>query len=327
MVATTTVRDSRVPGAPSPTTHDRLVVYRTTIGQAMKPPRFQYRDPDTLADAVALKARHGSDALILAGGQSLMPMLNMRLAAPSVVIDINGVTDLQQITRNGDVVEIGAGVRQSALETDPLIREALPLLARAVPHIGHIENRHRGTVGGSLAHADASAELPCTAVVSDAVVVLQGQNGRREFPASSFFDGFMTNACADDELVVAVRYPVTPAGAGTAFVEVARRNGDFALAAAGVIAEVDGDGRFTRLAVGVAGVASVPLRATDVEQELLGRPVDPATIEAAAKRVEAAVTTGDDIHATSAYRKHLAATVVSRAVLAAATDARNGGNR
>jgi carbon-monoxide dehydrogenase medium subunit len=285
-----------------------------------------YCDPDTVEDAVALKARYGHDSLVLAGGQSLVPMLNMRLANPDVVIDINGITDLQQITRSGDVLEIGAGVRQSRLETDPVVAAAVPLLGRAVPYIGHVENRHRGTVGGSLAHADAAAELPCTAVTLDAVVVVQGPAGRREIPAREFFEGFMTNACAPEELVVAVRFPVTAPAAGTAFVEVARREGDFALAAAGAVAELGADGRFARLAIGVAGIASTPVRATVVEEALTGQPSDAETIAGAATRIAEHVSASEDLHATAAYRRHLAVTVVKRAVVAAVADAQNRSN-
>ncbi|MFC5992856.1 FAD binding domain-containing protein [Pseudonocardia hispaniensis] len=292
----------------------------------MKPPRFLYCDPETIEDAVALKAQHGHDSLILAGGQSLMPMLNMRLANPDVVIDINGITDLQRIVRDGEVLEIGAGVRQSALETDPLVAEAVPLLAQVVPNIGHVENRHRGTVGGSVAHSDAAAELPCAAVTLDAVVVVQGPAGRREVPARDFFQGFLTNACAADEIVVAIRFPVTAPAAGTAFVEVARRQGDFALAAAAAVVELDADGRFVRPAVGVAGIAATPVRASDVEQALTGQQADPDTIAVAARHVAPVVTAAEDLHASAAYRRHLAVTVVQRALIAAVADAVNRSN-
>lgn len=288
----------------------------------MKPPRFLYCDPETIDDAVALKARYGDDSLVLAGGQSLMPMLNMRLASPGVLIDINGITHLQHLTIDENVLEIGAGVRQAALEGDERVRAAVPLLARAVPYIGHVENRHRGTVGGSLAHADSAAELPCVAVTLDAVIVVRGPGGERTIPAAVFFEGFMTNACTPEELVVAVRFPVTPAAAGTAFVEVARRDGDFALAAAGAVVLLDADGRFGQVAIGVAGIAATPVRGAAVEQALVGQPVTPEAVRAAAHQIATAVTTGDDLHASSAYRRHLAATVVQRAVLAAAADAR-----
>ncbi|MFC5139124.1 FAD binding domain-containing protein [Actinomycetospora rhizophila] len=289
----------------------------------MKPPRFLYCDPETLDEAVALKTQHEFDALVLAGGQSLMPMLNMRLAGPDVLIDINGVTDLQRITRTDGVLEIGAGVRQSVLEADAQAAAAVPLIAAAMPHIGHIENRHRGTVGGSIAHADAAAELPCTAITLDAVVVVRSERGEREIPAADFFQGFLTNSCEPDELVVAVRYPVTAPSAGSAFVEFARREGDFALASAGAVAEVDGSGRFANLAVGVGSITTEPVRARAVEEALVGRDVTPEAIREAAGLITESVTVGDDMHATATYRRHLATTVVSRAVAAAAADAQN----
>jgi aerobic carbon-monoxide dehydrogenase medium subunit len=294
----------------------------------MKPPRFLYCDPETIEDAVALKAEYGDDSLVLAGGQSLMPILNMRLASPSALIDINGITDLQQVRltadeTGADVLEIGAGVRQAALERDERVRASVPLLARAIPYIGHVENRHRGTVGGSIAHADSAAELPCVAVALDAVIVVRGPAGERRIPAADFFEGFLTNALAPDELVVAVRFPVTPPAAGTAFVEVARREGDFALAAAGAVVELGADGRFGRVGIGVAGIASTPVRATAVEEALTGAAVAADAVAEAAALIAGTVTTGDDLHASSAYRRHLAVTVVQRAVLAAAADAHN----
>lgn len=294
----------------------------------MKPPKFMYCDPDSVEEAVALKSRYGHDSLVLAGGQSLMPMLNMRLANPEVLIDINRITGLQQITRDGDVLEIGAGVRQSVLETDPAVAAAVPLLGLVVPYIGHIENRHRGTVGGSLAHADAAAELPCAAVTLDATIVVQGTAGRREVPAREFFEGFMTTCCAPDELVVAVRFPVTPASAGSAFVEHARRQGDFALAAAAAVVTLDAQGHIASAAVGVAGISGTPVRATAVQDALVGGPATTEAVAAAAAAVGDSVSAADDMHATGTYRRHLAVTVVKRAITAAVGNAaaveRNG---
>lgn len=293
----------------------------------MKPPKFMYCDPDSIEEAVALKSRYGHDSLVLAGGQSLMPMLNMRLANPEVLIDINRVTDLQQITRDGDVLEIGAGVRQSVLETDPAVAAAVPLLGLVVPYIGHIENRHRGTVGGSLAHADAAAELPCAAVTLDATIVVQGTAGRREVPARDFFEGFMTNCCAPDELVVAVRFPVTPAASGSAFVEHARRQGDFALASAAAVVSLDAQGNVASAAVGVGGISATPVRATAVQDALVGGPTATEAIAAAAAAIGDSVSAADDMHATGVYRRHLAVTVVKRAITAAVANAaveRNG---
>ncbi|MCD2191488.1 FAD binding domain-containing protein [Actinomycetospora soli] len=289
----------------------------------MKPPRFLYCDPDTLEEAVALKSQHEFDALVLAGGQSLMPMLNMRLAGPEVLIDINGVTDLQHIGRINGTLEIGAGVRQSVLEAHSEAAVAVPLIAAAMPHIGHIENRHRGTVGGSIAHADAAAELPCTAVTLDAVIVVRSERGERQIAATDFFQGFLTNACEPDELVVAIRYPVTSPTAGSAFTEFARREGDFALASAGAVAEVDADGRFTSVAIGVGSITTKPVRARAIEEALLGRAATSDVIKDAARQIGDAVTLSSDMHATSRYRRHLATTVVTRAVAAAAADAQN----
>ena len=294
----------------------------------MKPPKFMYCDPDSIEEAVALKSRYGHDSLVLAGGQSLMPMLNMRLANPEVLIDINRITGLQQITRDGEVLEIGAGVRQSALETDPAVAAAVPLLGLVVPYIGHIENRHRGTVGGSLAHADAAAELPCAAVTLDATIVVQGTAGRREVPARDFFEGLKTNCCAPDELVVAVRFPVTPAASGSAFVEHARRQGDFALASAAAVVSLDAQGNVASAAVGVGGISGTPVPADAVQDALVGGPTATEAIAAAAAAIGDSVSAADDMHATGVYRRHLAVTVVKRAITAAVANAaaveRNG---
>jgi carbon-monoxide dehydrogenase medium subunit len=290
----------------------------------MKPPKFMYCDPDSVEEAVALKSRYGHDSLVLAGGQSLMPMLNMRLANPDVLIDINRVAALQQITRDGDVLEVGAGVRQSVLETDPAVAAAVPLLGLAIPFIGHIENRHRGTVGGSLAHADSAAELPTAAITLDAEMVIEGPAGRRGEAAADFFAGWMTTTVAPDELLVAVRFPIAAADAGWGFVEVARREGDFALSAAGAQLRLDAAGRISEIAIGVASITDRPVRAAETEAQLLGQVPTPEAVAAAARAVEDQVTASDDMHATHTYRRHLAATVTQRAVLAAVGRAQEG---
>lgn len=293
----------------------------------MKPPKFIYCDPDSLAEAVALKSQHGLDSLILAGGQSLMPMLNIRLAKPDVLIDINKIKDLQKIERRADVVEIGAGIRQYELESDPLVRDHLPLLAEATGFIGHLENRHRGTVGGSLAHADSAAELPCTAVTLDATVVVQGPAGTRAIPAGDFFQGWMTTALEPDEILIAVRYPVMSPSSGHGFAEVARREGDFALAGAAAVVSLGADGTVASLSVGVASISDKPMRARAVEDALVGQQPAAENVAAAAKEIVPEVGSSDDIHATAAYRKHVAAVVVRRAITAAVTRAQEKGNR
>jgi carbon-monoxide dehydrogenase medium subunit len=290
----------------------------------MKPPRFAYYDPETVAEAVQLKSRFETDALVLAGGQSLMPMLNTRLARPDALIDINRIASLQDLQVGPTHVEFGALVRQHRLESDPVIARNVPLLAAVTHYIGHVENRHRGTVGGSLAHADSAAELPTAAITLDAEMVIEGPAGRRVETAADFFAGWMTTTVAPDELLVAVRFPITPADAGWGFVEVARREGDFALSAAAAQLRLDEAGRIAEIAIGVASITDRPVRAAETEAQLLGQVPTAETVAAAARAVEEQVTASDDMHATHTYRRHLAATVTQRAVLAAVGRAQEG---
>ncbi|MFI5796628.1 FAD binding domain-containing protein [Streptomyces sp. NPDC051677] len=283
----------------------------------MKPPRFTYCDPETIDEAVALKSEYGTDSVVLAGGQSLLPMLNIRLARPEALIDINKIGDLQRIERQPDKLEVGAGVRQYELEDHPDVRELVPLLPEAVGFIGHVENRHRGTVGGSIAHADSAAELPCTAVALDAEIVVRGPSGSRTVAAREFFQGWMTTALEPEEVLVAVRYPVMPRTAGHSFVEVARRAGDFALAGAAAVAVLDRDGRFASLSVAVSSISDTPVRASAVENALIGEAPTEENIARAANEIVPQVTSGDDMHASRAYRRHLATVVVRRAITAA----------
>jgi carbon-monoxide dehydrogenase medium subunit len=290
----------------------------------MKPPRFAYYDPETVAEAVRLKSRYETEALVLAGGQSLMPMLNTRLARPEALIDINRIGSLQELQVGPTHVEFGALVRQHRLESDPLVARNVPLLAAVTHYIGHVENRHRGTVGGSLAHADSAAELPTAAVTLDAEMVIEGPAGQRVETAADFFAGWMTTTVAPDELLVAVRFPITPADAGWGFVEVARREGDFALSAAAAQLRLDEAGRVSEIAIGVASITDRPVRASATEAQLLGQVPTPEAVAAAARAVEEQVTASDDLHATHTYRRHLAATVTQRAVLAAVGRAQEG---
>lgn len=293
----------------------------------MKPPPFMYCDPESVDEAVALKSEYGTDSLVLAGGQSLLPMLNIRFVRPEALIDINKIGDLQKIERRGDGLEVGAGVRQYELEDHPLVGELVPLLPEATGYIGHIENRHRGTVGGSLAHADSAAELPCTAVALDATVAVQGPSGTRTIAAQDFFQGWMTTALEPGEVLVAIRYPVTPWTAGHGFVEVARRVGDLALAGAAAVVNLDGDGRFTSVSVGVLGISDTPVRAAAVASALIGEAPTEENIARAAKEIVPSVTSGDDLHATRAYRRHLASVVVPRAITAAVARVHERSNR
>ncbi|KAE8765911.1 FAD binding domain-containing protein [Georgenia thermotolerans] len=289
----------------------------------MKPSAFAYYDPETLDEAAALKREHGSDALILAGGLSLMPLISMRITRPRVLIDINRIAELQRVGRNDGHMEIGAGVRQHAVEVDAEVREQLPLVAEMVTYIGHPEIRHRGTVGGSLSFADPATELPCASVTLDAEMVVAGPTGTRIVKASDFFVGAMANAIGPDELLVAVRIPAEPPGRH-GFVEVSRRVGDRPLAAAAAQIALDDDGRVVSAAVGVANIADRPLRATAVEQALLGQVPTDELITEAAQTVAEQVSNGDDIHATRAYRKHVAAVITARSIRAAVTRGTRG---
>jgi carbon-monoxide dehydrogenase medium subunit len=290
----------------------------------MKPPRFAYYDPDTVAEAVELKSRYETDALVLAGGQSLVPMLNTRLAKPDALLDINRIASLQELEVGPTHLEFGALVRQHRLESDPIVARNVPLLAAVTHYIGHVENRHRGTVGGSLAHADSAAELPTAAVTLDAEMVIEGPSGRRVETAQDFFAGWMTTTIAPDELLVAVRFPITPADAGWGFVEVARREGDFALSAAAAQLRLDEAGRISEIAIGVASITDRPVRAAEVEAQLLGQVPTAEAVADAARAVQEQVTASDDLHATHTYRRHLAATVTQRAVLAAVRRVQEG---
>jgi carbon-monoxide dehydrogenase medium subunit len=291
----------------------------------MKPPRFAYYDPASVAEAIALKSRFQTDALVLAGGQSLMQDLNTRRAKPVALLDINRITSLQELQVGPTHLELGALVRQHRLETDPAVARAVPLLTAVTHHIGHVENRHRGTVGGSLAQADPWAELPTAAVTLDAEMVIEGPAGRRVEAAQDFFTGSGTTSIAPDELLVAVRFPIAPASAGWGVVEVARRDGDRAMAGAVAQLRLDDAGRVAQIAIGLISITDHPVRAAETEAQLLGQVPTADVVAAAARAVEQQVDRSDDVHATLGYRRHLATTVTQRAVLQAVQRAQEGG--
>lgn len=259
----------------------------------MKPARFDYVRADTVEEALAVLKAEGADARILAGGQSLMPMLNMRLARPRVVVDIMRVTALAEVSAgDGDIV-VGAGVRQARLLMSEGLAQRLPLLARALPHAGHAQTRSRGTVCGSIAHADPSAELPLCLVALGGHVHLRSASRRRTLPASAFFTGMMTTARADDELVEAVSFPAPGAsGEGTAFREVARRHGDFAIVACAARVSAD------RIRLAVGGVADVP-QARDFPR------LDGTALDDALNGLAWDLDARDDLHASARYRRDL----------------------
>jgi carbon-monoxide dehydrogenase medium subunit len=283
----------------------------------MKLPAFDYACPTTLPEAVQLLAAH-DDAKALAGGQSLMPMLAFRLLHPALLVDLRKLAELRGIRITEKGVALGAMVRWRDIEDDARLSTAHPLLTAAVAHVAHYQIRNRGTVGGSIAHADPAAEMPGIAVTCDAEIAVVGTAGTRLIKSADFFTGALTTALAADEIIVEVRLPPWPARRRWGFQEFARRRGDFAMAAAAVFYDEDARGRAANAHVGVIGVADRPLRLAAVEALLDGQTIDEATIAKADAAAAAAVDPPDDIHGSAAYRRALAGTMVERALRQAA---------
>jgi aerobic carbon-monoxide dehydrogenase medium subunit len=263
----------------------------------------------------SLLAHYSGDAKLLAGGQSLVPLLALRLAQPAILIDLNSVRELDYIHVNDDGLAIGAMTRHRTLERSSAVHEKCPLLSAAVEWIGHPQIRNRGTIGGSLAHADPAAELPALAIVFDATfTIVDAQGTRRTLKANDFFVTYLTTALGPDDLLSEIYFPVLPASTGWSFVEVARRHGDFALV--GVAATVTLDSAHTCLDARIAlvGVAPTPVRALSAEQALLHQKPDEQTIAAAASEVVKDIDPPGDVHASAAYRKYVASTLVRRAL-------------
>jgi aerobic carbon-monoxide dehydrogenase medium subunit len=287
----------------------------------VKPPRFDYHAPATVDEAVGLLGRYGGDAKVLAGGQSLMPMLNFRLTRPAALIDVNRIAPLAYVREDNGTVALGAMTRQRTIEFSPIVARRLPLLAEATRWVGHLPIRSRGTIGGSIAHADPSAEYPAVLTALDGVIVAQSPRGRRTVTASELFETYLTTRLAADELLVEVRLPAMPAGCGYAFEEFARRHGDFAIV--GIAAMIARDGaRCTMARLATAGAGPVPLRLREAEAILERDGLGEATIAAAAARAAELVTPDEDVHATAAYRRHLTGVLTDRALRRAVERAR-----
>jgi carbon-monoxide dehydrogenase medium subunit len=284
----------------------------------MKLPPFEYACPTSVAEAVALLAAHGGEAKALAGGQSLVPMLAFRVASPALLVDLRKLSDLRQIKMTDAGVTLGAMVRWSDILKDQRLRGAHPLLVAAVEHVAHYQIRNRGTAGGSLAHADPAAELPGIVVTCEADIAVVGKSGARVIAAKDFFHGPLMTALDADEIITEIRFPAWPSGRRFGFCEFARRRGDFALAAAALFYDPDGEGSARNARVGAIGVADVPTRLTAVERVLEGRKIDDAVVAQAEAAASAAVEPADDIHANGAYRKHLIGVMVERALRSAA---------
>jgi CO/xanthine dehydrogenase FAD-binding subunit len=284
----------------------------------MKPPKFEYHAPKTLDEALAVLRRYDGEAKVLAGGQSLMPLLNFRLSRPGALVDLNGVAELAGIRETDGQLRLGAMTRQRAIEFSPVVAQRLPLLLEATKLVGHLPIRSRGTIGGSIAHADPSAEYPAVLTALDGDVVVRGSKGERIIKASELFQTYLTTSLAPDEILTEVRLPVMDARAGWAFEEFSRRHGDFAIV--GIAAVIAGDrARCTMARLATAGAGPVPVRLRAAEEILERDGLGDAAIEAAARRAAELVNPDSDLHASADYRRNLTRVLTERAVRRAIT--------
>jgi aerobic carbon-monoxide dehydrogenase medium subunit len=287
----------------------------------VKPPVFEYTAVGSIDEALAELEQHGDAAKLLAGGQSLVPLLNMRLASPERLVDLNRVAELAYVTERAGGLAVGAMTRQRAVERSALAALRVPLLADALPWVGHFQIRNRGTVGGSLSHADPAAELPAVAVCLDARFTARGPAGERILPAEGFFRSQLTTALTPTELLTEVWFPMSPRGSGSAWMELARRHGDYALVGVAVVVTLAGD-RIGEAKLALTGVGDRPIRAREAEIRLAGESLTPSVLAEAADAVRRAIDPGSDIHATAAYRRHVAGVLTGRAIRVAAARAK-----
>ncbi len=281
---------------------------------------FDHVAASSWADAVRLLQEGGDEAKVLAGGQSLIPMMGLRLAMPRLVVDVTGA-DRPRVSRGDGGLVLSALTRHADLERSPDVLEACPMLAAAASYIGNLRVRHRGTLGGSLAHADPAGELPCAAVALDATLVTLGPEGERRIPAGEFFDTYFTTALRPADVITAVEVPATPTGTGWAFVELLRRTGDFAVVAVAVLLELDEDGRCSRARLVAVGVGDRPVELASAGDALLGAvPTDRVAAEAG-RLASNSVEPSASVHASATYRREMLGVMVRRAVLAAAARA------
>ena len=281
----------------------------------MKPPLFSYHDPRTTADVIALLGRL-ENAKLLAGGQSLMPMLNMRYVLPDHLIDLNRVDALRYIRETDGAVEMGAMTAQRDIEFSDVVRERCPLMHEAIAQVGHRQTRNRGTLGGSLCHLDPAAELVAVAAALDAKVSIAGRNGARTMDFAAFPIAYMTPALEPDELLTGVTFPCWRPGHGFAFVEFSRRHGDFAIVSAAALIEEDTDGKLTRASLTLGGMGPAPVRAHAVERALIGDKPEEKRLRGICESLRA-LEAVDDIHAPASYRRQLATVLSRRALLKA----------
>jgi len=282
----------------------------------MKPPAFDYIAADSIAMAAAALAQAGDDAKIIAGGQSLVPMLNFRMLRPSILVDINRIAGLDAIEEAGGAIRVGALTRHYQLETSPLVARHLPVLSCAMTHVAHLAIRNRGTIGGSLAHADPAAELPMMALLLEAELRVASASGERTVAARDFFLGALTVDLAPGEIITEVVLPKLPPRTGWGFAEVARRHGDFALAAVAATLTVSGD-TIEHARIALTGVGPTALRAHKAEGLLIGHAPEPDLIHRVVDAVRTTIEPETDLHASSDYRRHLAGVLTGRTLVAA----------
>jgi len=290
----------------------------------LKPAEFQYHRPREINEALSLLKEVGEDGKILAGGQSLMPMMNFRLAEPAHLIDINFIGGMDYIRSEKDAIKIGCLARQSRALSDPLVRQRCPLLAAALTHVGYEQTRNRGTLCGSLAHADPAAELPAVLLALDGSLKVGNSTRKREIAARDFFQSYLTTALANDEMVLEASVPEQPARSGSSFVEFARRFGDFAIVGVAVSLVFSND-EITDARIALTGVGDKPWRERGIEEILIGKKATPELFNKAAGEIAASIDPSSDIHGSAAYRKSLASVLARRALNEALQKARIGG--
>jgi carbon-monoxide dehydrogenase medium subunit len=284
----------------------------------MKPAPFTYAAPSTLEEAITLLSEHGDAAKLLAGGQSLMPMLNLRLARPQYIVDLNRIPGLDYITEHDGALAVGALTRQRSLERSPTVRQDYPMLYEATTLMGHTAIRNRGTIGGSIAHADPAAELPAVLLAHGGSVQVQGPRGTRQIAAIDLFRAYLTTALEPDEILTEVRFPRYPAGTGWCFMEESRRHGDFAMVGVAVLLTLDPARQCTHVAVVLCGVGGVPHKVAAAPALLLGHPVDDARLSDVAQIAASEIEPESDLHASTEFRRHLSAVLTRRALRKAA---------
>jgi CO/xanthine dehydrogenase FAD-binding subunit len=281
----------------------------------MKPAPFKYVAASSLDHALSLKAEYGDEARFLAGGQSLIPTMNFRLARPSVLIDINGLDDLAGVDRvDREGIRVGALTRYRDLERDSNFLLSYPLFADVLPHIAHPQIRNRGTIGGNLSHADPASELPALAVAMEARMRLKSSAGEREVAASDFFQGLLTTDIQVDEMLVEIAFPAPKEHTGTCFMEVARRRGDFALAGVAAIVTLDKGQRCSKARLALCGVGETPVDASDALSCLVGQPCTEKAVDAAAVQVREMIEPSGNVHGSADYQRHVAGILAQRAI-------------